>query len=84
MVTELCAITAGWWACSNPSFGAIPCSGVLPEPVAEHERESVQHAVREPSPDRLRDIFRLLAAGDTPEERANAVAEAKTTIALVG
>ena len=57
------ALLKGWRALETNA-------GVLPEPVAEHERESVQHAVREPSPDRLRDIFRLLAAGDTPESIA--------------
>jgi carbamoyl-phosphate synthase large subunit len=40
---------------------------VLPEPADLHELEALQHAVREPSPDRLRDLFRMLAAGQPPE-----------------
>ena len=43
---------------------------VLPEPAADHEVEALQHTLREPSPERLRDIFRLLAAGQRPEEIA--------------
>ncbi len=54
------ALLKGWRALESNN-------GVLPEPVTDAERESVQHAIGEPSPDRLRDIFRLLAGGDTPE-----------------
>ena len=54
------ALLKGWRALESNG-------GVLPDAVADHEREAVQHAVREPSPDRLRDLFRLLAGGDTPE-----------------
>ncbi|MFM8558930.1 MAG: carbamoyl phosphate synthase large subunit, partial [bacterium] len=54
------ALLKGWRALETNG-------GVLPDAVADHEREAVQHAVREPSPDRLRDLFRLLAGGDTPE-----------------
>jgi carbamoyl-phosphate synthase large subunit len=43
---------------------------VLPEPAAPEELEPLQLALREPSPDRLRDIFRVLAAGETPESIA--------------
>ena len=54
------ALLKGWRALESNG-------GVLPDAVTDHEREAVQHAVREPSPDRLRDLFRLLAGGDTPE-----------------
>jgi carbamoyl-phosphate synthase large subunit len=43
---------------------------VLPEPAAAHEVEALQHTLREPSPERLRDLFRLLAADQRPEELA--------------
>jgi carbamoyl-phosphate synthase large subunit len=43
---------------------------VLPEPAADDEIEALQHALREPSPERLRDTFRLLAAGQVPETLA--------------
>jgi carbamoyl-phosphate synthase large subunit len=39
---------------------------VLPEPAADEEVEALQHTLREPSPERLRDTFRLLAAGQAP------------------
>ena len=42
----------------------------LPEPAASEEIEALQLALREPSPDRLRDIFRMLAAGQRPEDIA--------------
>ncbi len=38
---------------------------VLPEPAAEDELAALRAAVSEPSADRMRDLFRLLAAGDT-------------------
>jgi len=42
----------------------------LPEPAAADEVEALQHTLREPSPERLRDLFRLLASGETPESLA--------------
>src|SRR6185503_13934697 len=42
----------------------------LPEPAQPEELEPLQVALREPSPDRLRDIFRVLAAGQQPAEIA--------------
>jgi carbamoyl-phosphate synthase large subunit len=38
----------------------------LPAPAAPEEMEGLQHSLSEPSPDRLRDIFRVLAAGQSP------------------
>jgi carbamoyl-phosphate synthase large subunit len=43
---------------------------VLPEPAADDEIEALQLALREPSPERLRDLFRMLAAGQAPEALA--------------
>src|SRR5215510_733658 len=40
---------------------------VLPEPATAEEMEALQLTLREPSPDRLRDVFRVLAAGQRPE-----------------
>ncbi len=40
----------------------------LPDPAAEADIEALQHTLREPSPDRLRDLFSLLASGQSPEE----------------
>ena len=42
----------------------------LPEPAAAPDVEALQHTLREPSPDRLRDLFSLLASGQRPEELA--------------
>jgi carbamoyl-phosphate synthase large subunit len=42
----------------------------LPEAAAPEELEALQLTLREPSPDRLRDIFRVLAAGQAPAEIA--------------
>ncbi len=39
----------------------------LPDPAAPADLEALQHTLREPSPERLRDVFRLLAAGQRPE-----------------
>jgi len=39
---------------------------MLPAPAESEEMEALQLALREPSPDRLRDIFRVLASGQTP------------------
>jgi carbamoyl-phosphate synthase large subunit len=41
---------------------------VLPEPAGAHELEPLRAAVSEPRADRLRDLLRLLAAGETPTE----------------
>jgi len=41
-------------------------SDVLPEPAGEEEREALRAAIAEPRADRLRDLLRLLAGGDTP------------------
>jgi carbamoyl-phosphate synthase large subunit len=38
----------------------------LPEPATADELEPLRLALREPSPDRLRDIFRVLACGEAP------------------
>ncbi|MCE9627357.1 MAG: carbamoyl-phosphate synthase large subunit [Candidatus Eisenbacteria bacterium] len=40
----------------------------LPTPAAPADVEALQHTLREPSPDRLRDLFSLLASGQRPEE----------------
>jgi carbamoyl-phosphate synthase large subunit len=57
------ALLKGWRALeTNP--------GALPSAAAPEELEPLQHALREPSPDRLRDLFRVLAAGQTPESIA--------------
>jgi len=39
----------------------------LPEPATSEETEALQLTLREPSPDRLRDLFRALAAGQRPD-----------------
>ncbi len=43
---------------------------MLPAPAAPADVEALQHTLREPSPERLRDLFRLLAAGQPPETLA--------------
>ncbi len=43
---------------------------VLPEPAADDEREALQLSLGEPSPERLRDLFRMLAVGQAPESLA--------------
>src|SRR5690242_10594507 len=42
----------------------------LPEPAAHADIEALQHTLREPSPERLRDLFRALASGERPEDLA--------------
>src|SRR5262249_33758386 len=39
----------------------------LPEPATSEEMEALQLTLREPSPDRLRDLFRALAGGQLPD-----------------
>jgi len=46
-------------------------SGVLPEPASAAELEPLKEALREPRPDRLRDLFRVLGAGEAPEAIAS-------------
>ncbi len=40
---------------------------VLPEAAAVEDLEALKQALREPQPERLRDLLRVLAAGETPE-----------------
>ncbi len=44
--------------------------GVLPPAAGIAERDALRDALSEPHPDRLRDLFRMLAAGDEPEALA--------------
>jgi len=57
------ALLKGWRALESGG-------DTLPEPAASEEIEALQLALREPSPDRLRDIFRVLASGQTPADIA--------------
>ena len=46
-------------------------SALLPDAVAQADREALREKLREPYADRLRDLFRALAGGDTPETIAD-------------
>src|SRR5215510_3305977 len=57
------ALLKGWRALENHS-------GVLPDAASIAEREGLREKLSEPYADRLRDLFRALAGGDTPDTLA--------------
>ncbi len=54
------ALLKGWRALETKG------GDTLPDPVAPADLEALQLAIGEPSPERLRDLFRALAAGELP------------------
>ncbi|MEQ1833672.1 MAG: carbamoyl-phosphate synthase large subunit, partial [Candidatus Eisenbacteria bacterium] len=58
------ALLKGWRALESKG------GDTLPDPVAAADLEALQHAIGEPSPERLRDLFRALAAGELPRSLA--------------
>ncbi|HET7224739.1 MAG TPA: carbamoyl-phosphate synthase large subunit [Candidatus Eisenbacteria bacterium] len=57
------ALLKGWRALEGRS-------DALPRPVPPLEREALRESLRQPHPERLRDLFRALASGDGPAELA--------------